>query len=643
MSPIHKISLYTSFLLSFSAQLPSFELHATAKMTVDDFKERQLEEKFPMYFKGFNRTDMSHVIRDHAKDELFKPNPSIPGKLEALLGELKLAANPKTEKLQEELAKMIEDKSKHSIFAYVVTTARALMLISDKTEEEEQFFKTAGFSLPYTLINIADEADENIWQALVNWSNAERTNRDFDFHSSTLQYYSDPEKKKETLLAKRKQVSRTFFMDAYGKNEDVFGFLYLAWMYSKGTHPVPLTFQASTTKTHGIKMSPWGKFCHDLAHHEIDPAENIIENFSNHILNHYLSELRKNFKSFSQPEKEKYSISNLIEPVTEFAITVHEAYSEALTAIIEESIKGIETSASTNSGGEKPELSDEFKAFSAGAFVYTHENPTDLSRTLATSNLREIVASAIRPIAKLVELEKQESTDKTTVTSAGNEPTSLETKTLSATTPELPPIEELIVTSSITGESSLDDKEIVSIIQERPLAEFRGHYHYGSKLDKDEIASTSVKRNKFHIQVEFDMLDGTKIAYRINTQLTNRLNLAHDRQFLLPAKAILSKDFNYTIPTVPAEPQIEDDASQYDLAVLNCRKELNIGRNHLLSHFLKTATELSDKSSGETLSISDQYSVKYSHALRKLEYAFPSFTGGVQAFISAALKPAETN
>lgn len=635
MLSVRKIALYTSFLLSFSAQLPSSGLQATAKMTIEDFKERKLEEKFPMYFKGFNRTDMSFTISDRATDELFKSNPSVAGKLEGLLRELKSAANPRTEKLHEDLTKMIGDKSKHTTFAYVVMAARSLMLISDKTEDEEQFFKTAGFSLPYTLINVADASNETIWQTLVNWRNSESVNRNFDFSRDTSRIFYDPEKKQETLLAKRKQVGKTFFMDSCGKNEDVFGFLYLAWMYSKGIHPVPVTFQQSTHEIHGIKMSPWGKFCHDLAHHEIDPAENTIENFANHILNHYLVELRKNFKSLTPSEKEKYAISSLIEPVTAFAITVHEAYSEALTAIIEESVKGVTVSTQPDATGEGVQLSDEFKAFSAGAFVYTHENPTDLSRNLATSSLREIIASSISPVLKLVEDEKKAGSDNPTVLSEDGTPGS-------SITPVLSPIEQLIPTSSITGESPLSDPEIISIVQERPIAEFRGDFLYGDKINKDEIARAIVKRNKFHIQVEFDMLDGSKVAYRIISQLSNRLNLAHDRQFLQPAKALLAKDFDYTIPTVPAAPKTEDEATQYDSANSACRKDLNLGRSHLLSHFLKAATELSEKSDGEALSISDHYAVKYSAALRKLEYAFPSFIGGVQTFISAALNPVET-
>jgi hypothetical protein len=682
MSPIRKIALYTSFLLSFSAQLPTFELHATAKMTIDDFKENKLEEKFPMYFKGFNRTDLSFVMRDIVSDEAFKSNSLVAAKLEELQKELMSVGNVKTEKLQEELTKMIEDKSKHTPFAYVITAARALMLISDKTEEEEQFFKTAGFSTPYTYINFANESDDNIWQALVNWRNTNRTNRDFDFTHQIFPSYNDPDRKQDALLAKRKQVGSVFFMNSFGKNEDLFGFLYLAWMYSKGIHPVPLTLNQSTDKIHGIKMSPWGKFCHDLAHHEIDPGENTIENFANHILNHYLSELRKNFKSFSQSDKEKYSISSLIEPVTEFAITVHEAYSEAITAILEESIKDVDTTS------EGAKLSDEFKAFSAGAFVYTHENATDLSRTIATSSLTEIITSAIRPVKELVDKENQadkekkssSSEEKTSVLSEEINPTPLEVKSsdsseeinptpseekisvlseeinpiplevkssdssnqgsLVSSTGELAPIETLIPTSSITGESTLTDQEIVAIVQERPLSEFRGSYIYAQgKINADEIASTSVKRNKFHIQAEFDMLDGAKHAYRIITQYSNRLNLSHDRQFLVPAKAVLLRDYNYTIPSVPSEPKIEDDATQFDSKILECRKELNLGRSHLLSYFVKTATTLSEKSESETLSISDQYALNYSRALRKLAKALPPFAEEAQAFIATALQP----
>lgn len=624
MNSIRKIAIYTSFLLSFSAQLPSFELQATAKMTVQDFQDLELEKKFPMNFRGFSRTDLAIFDVIKKEDDILKTHPSITAGLKNMLEALKGTEHPRAQTVRDELAKIVDDESKHNVFYYVSSVVRALIMLSEKTDDEEQFFKAAGFSQPYSLINALQVSESEIWGALNRMSRG--VDEQFDFSTQRTRLYYDYADKQTDQLDARAQRKRPVLVPAFGEKEDLFGFFYLAWLYSKGIHPIPVTFKQGEGELHGIKMSPWGKACHDLAHHQGDADDNTIEKLSDHILNHYVTKLKEHAKKLSPDEKKKYATSKVLAPVTEFAVAVHEAYKSALTAVLEKSLTEMGV------GKETTKLPDNFKAFSVSAFVRLHETPIELSRSLATSSFSEILTNSVKPIIEYIDEEQKPSQEQSSDQAASDTGASIEV---------VPSIKKLIPTSIITGETSLTDEEIINIVQERPSSEFRGDYiEYipSMKINKEQIASVEVTRNKFYIQVTFDMLNGASHAYRMTTEYADRLNLHHDREFLIPAKAILTSQYSYTIPTVPVEVDFADNASGFEAAVTECRKSLNLGRKHLLDYFVKTARELSEKTKDEQLSIADQFALKYSHALRKLQDVLPSFVETPQQFIAEAIE-----
>lgn len=595
-------------LLSFIFLNPSF---ASNRLDLCD-----LETRYPTYFKGFAKTDMDLIDFYRSGEKILEPNMALVPHFEKLKEELDGIDNPALADLKKELTQFIGDEKKHTLLHYIFSVAQAAIFTSEKSEVEDQFFRLAGFSMPYSLINIA-KPEGDLWQALLSWKRDHDSRGDFTHR--THHTFSDRVDQISDSLRKGPFNSVPYFLLCTEPKEDFFGFFYLAWTYSQGIHPVPVTLKSGDERLHGIPMTPWGKFCHDLAHSEIDTGDHSVEQFVNNILDFYLTKLKDHFKDLSTEEKKQYAIKNMIPYVTEFSLSVYNAYRESTLAILERSLKVMKV-------GEEEKLPELFKAFAAGAFLQSHETPVDLSARFATSSLQEVLRSSVQPVLSLL--------DETLKKDEGKDEEIEEKKSTSVVKADL------LSTSFMTGETPLTDEEIFDIIKKRPLREYNLDWYRSeasAPINEEEISEYSVKRNQFYIEVTIHMMDGQDYVYRAETNYSRRLNLDHDRQFLLPARSILEDRYEYHIPKVPSEGKFEGDPEGFEFAVGESRTALDLGRRHLLDFFLKTAIDLSEDESESEITISDRYAIRYSKALNKLQKAMPPFIENIQSFLSEAM------
>jgi len=390
--------------------------------------------------------------------------------------------------------------------------------------------------------------------------------------------------------------------------------------YYKGMHPVPVTLSTDGSELHGIAMSPWGKFCHDLAHSEIDPANHSVEQFANHILNLYTRKLRETFKDLTTEERAQFSVKAMIPPVTQFALDVHSAYRQSLIDILESSLLYF------NVTSDSKKLPPEFEAFSVAAFLDAHEEASDMSRRYVTPDLVELLKSSRSKTALEIIPQKDEGIPSS---SSGES----EERVIVENTRDL-----LFATSFTTGETQLSDEEIFEIAKKLPLSAYLLHYYQlinDQPINSDEIAEYLVNRNKFYTEISIDMLDGTNYLFRQATNYSRTLNLNHDRQMLRPAAAVLAEKYGYKIPVVP-NPLDED----YEEKVAACDKALREGMKYLHDIFALTASEISLQDTESDMTIADRFSVNYTKALRKLAKSMPRFVidaeGGLQGFLTKA-------
>ncbi len=572
----------------------------------------ELEKRYPTYFRGFSKTDMDLIDFYRSGEKILEPNTALVSKFEKLKEQLDGIDNPALTDLKKELAQFIGDEKKHTLLHYIFSVAQAAIFTSDKSDIENQFFRLAGFSMPYSLINIA-KPEGDLWRALLSWKRKHDDRGDFT-HRTYCQF-SDRVDQISDSLRKGLFNSVPYFLLCTESKEDFFGFFYLAWTYSQGIHPVPVTLKPGDERVHGIPMTPWGKLCHDLAHSKIDTGDHSVEQFVNNILNFYLTKLKDNLKTLSIEQKKQYGVKNMIPYVTEFALSVYNAYRESTLAILERSLKVMKV-------GEEEKLPELFKAFAAGAFLQSHETPVDLSARFATSSLPEILRSSVQPILSLLDesLKKDEGIEEKKSTSVVKA--------------------DLLSTSFTTGETPLSDEEIFEIIKKRPIREYNLDWYpfdASSPIKEEEISEYSVKRNQFYIEVTIHMMDGQDYVYRAETNYSRRLNLDHDRQFLLPAKSILKDRYKYSIPKVPSEEAFAGNPESFESAVGECRAVLDLGRRHLLDFFLKTAIDLSQEESEDKATIADRYAIRYSRAISKLQKTMPPFIENIQSFLSEAM------
>ncbi|MGN6670795.1 MAG: hypothetical protein ACTHJ4_04580 [Candidatus Nucleicultricaceae bacterium] len=708
MKRLRKITVYASLLLCSVCVTSFTSLNAT---TIKEIGTLELETKAPAYFRGFNRTDESLIENFRNPRNFFNTDNRLQEQFKNLQEELRDIDKPGVEKIRLDLERVIQDE-KYSYFWYLVFTARSLILISEKTEEELNFFRLAGFSMPYSLISY--DLEETDWMKAVAKAQEDRaSHREFDFEEHFHKQYRDPLDILDGELLKRSNNSFPYLVPCMKEKDDIFGFFFLAWCYYRGIHPVPVSLKAGLSEIHGIKMSPWGKFCHDLAHHQIDPSDRSIEGFADLFINRYTSELSPRFKDLTAEEKKKFGTRQMIKPVTNFAAEVHGAYSKAMAAILDAALEKM--------GVKSGKISDEFKAFSVGAFVQSHEHPNNLSNYLGSPQLETLLTEATampkkegQDAAHPSEIASVSSSTVTGSAQAGGEevldvtqpnrsqgpntgsivtgsaqlsgreelgttqsnlseepntgaasapittdihveeqindtPVAVgslpQTENASATTlPEatqdkkapLLPIEDLIPTSYITGETPFTDEEIVDVVKQRPRSEFRPYWYYGEKIDEDMVANATVTRNQFFIQVQFEMFDGLLLHHRIPTKYSDCLNLKHDRQMLVPAKAVLASKYNYTLPQIPVRDQFVGEDAKYEAAVKECREKLDEGRAHVLDNFLLTAKELANATDNEGLSIAASYEKAYKESLEKLSAVIPNDLGDLQTFINKA-------
>ncbi len=625
MPLIQKISalkLSASFAVLMAAATPdamaSLEVFSIEDTTPSSSVSSDLELTFPRHFRGLNGIDRPDVLRNRDINDLkslMGYDPAIPEKLVELTEVLTQTSNPVFEKLITDIKKATKDKEQQTVLHCILFLGRAALAASTKTEEERHFFKFAGFSNPYKLIDLIDPTT-SFWSALQHLGD-EGTRGDFEH--ITGKNFSDPTDAMDKLLEKSPFYSRPFLMLMTQPKEDIFGFFTLALTYYKGKHPVPVTLSTDGSKLHGIAMSPWGKFCHDLAHSEVDPANHSVEQFANHILNLYTRKLRETFKDLTTEERAQFSVKAMIPPVTQFALDVHSAYRQSLVDILESSLLYF------NVRSDLKKLPPEFEAFSVAAFLDAHEEASDMSMRYATADLVELLKSSRSKTA--LEIIPQKNEGAPSSSSGGSEERITVEKN-----------QDLFTTSFTTGETLLSDEEIFEIAKKLPLSAYLLHYYHiggDQPINTDEIAGYSVTRNKFYIEISIDMLDGENYLLRQATNYSRTLNLSHDRQILRPAAAVLAEKYGYKIPVVP-NPLNED----YEEKVAACDKALREGMKYLHDIFAFTATKVSLQDTGSDMTIADQFAVRYTKALRKLAKSMPGFVtdaeGGLQGFLTKA-------
>ncbi len=580
----------------------------------------ELETAFPRHFQGISAMSQPDLMRDKNLCDLktlMGYSPDVSEKLGDLHKALLKASNPVFKKLVLDIEKALSDKESQTVLHYIFFLGKSALLASNKTEEERQFFNLAGFSSPYKHIDLVDPG-EGFWTALQHLSDEDETRG--DFQHVTHKFFYDPTDQMEKLLDKGSFSSNPFFMLMTRPKEDIFGFFALALTYYKGHHPVPVTLSSDGGELHGMPMSPWGKFCHDLAHSEVDPADHSVEQFANNILNLYQHKLKEQFKDFSKEDKAKFSVKEMIPAVAQFALEVHAAYRQSLVDILEASIGHFKIDAGLS------DLPPEFEAFSAAAFLDAHEESSDMSGRYATSDLAELLQPSRSKTPVEITPQKEEGGASSSSSEKSEESVTVEKE------------QNLFSTSFVTGETPFTDEEIFDIVKTLPLSAYRlSFFHFGSDqpINADEISDYSVTRNKFYIEVSIDMFNGQNYLFRKETSYSRTLNLSHDREILLPASAVLEKEYGYKIPVVPS---LEDE--DYEAKVAACDKALREGMKHLHDIFTKTASIISEEDMGDDISIADHFAVRYTKALRSLTKNMPSFIkegeGGLQGFLIKA-------
>ncbi|MBN9412952.1 MAG: hypothetical protein J0H12_03375 [Candidatus Paracaedimonas acanthamoebae] len=613
MKLLKKLSLVSSLAIIICTTSPLF-----ASPSMSDYS--RLENEYPSYFKGFSKTanDLNLIKSYRGKEEFRDPDERLSPKFTELYQALVASADQKLHSLAKDLKPYTEDKDKQNMRDYMYFLFTASLAISEHTDSEAQFFRAAGFSGTYSVIKSFDLKNplKTIWRTLKKSYEKNDDRGDYTRKNGPLTFTDRTDNfSKKFSQSPFKDI--TYLMLCTEPNEDVLGLYYLAWTYYKGIHPVPVTLLAGDEKLHGIKMSSWGKVCHDSAHDILDLGDMSAEGFSVILTNYYLEKLTEKLKDLDSTEKKKYSIPKILPYINAFAISVYEAYQESLVAILESSIVPLLKT-------EKSTPSSDLTAFMAGAFIHAHEEPILLSPHLATSNLQDILQNSMKQFTSRID----DSTEISALKDEGE--------------PKTPSIQGSFSTSYITGETTLTDEEIFEIVKKKKLSEyFHTPYQYFlnskySTIEEDKIAEYSIIRNPFYIQINIVMIDGSECLYRELSNYSKQLNLDHDRHLLLPAEVVLAEKYNYSIPVVPSKDQYPNDSTSFEKAVEECLLQLEKGRGYLMKFFLAEAVKFSTSSTPEGATIADQFAAKYSEALSKLQTEIPAFIGDLQQFLSAA-------
>ena len=266
---------------TLSDPLPDAHATSTAPTPTPDYET--LEAKFPRMFRGFSATDFPLVEKYRHCQNPFEKDRELLPKFQKLQDALETLDNPDLATLQGDITKIIADDAQHTMMHYRIMLAKTAIALSTHTEAEEHFFKGAGFSKPYGIIKHT-AIEDTLWDSIQKFLNKKNHDTQGDFRTTYHRDFNDRTDTIDDILEAGPFNSAPYFMLCTQSSEDIFGLYYLAMTYYRGIHPVPVTTAGEDDKLHGIHMSEWGKFCHDLAHSEIDQSDHSVGQFANNIL-----------------------------------------------------------------------------------------------------------------------------------------------------------------------------------------------------------------------------------------------------------------------------------------------------------------------------------------------------------------------
>lgn len=617
---------------------PLLESSTESETTILKPNYIELEKAFPDIFGGFAALaeDSELIERSRNTCHFLKKDKDILPKLKALEKALADLNRPELSNLQSDLQNSIADNSQHTALHYKAMLYRTALALSKYNEYEEYFFRAAGFANPYGIIKSFNE-DDSFWDNLDKWINKIHHDKSGTFRHAESKVFYDHENRIQKILDAGPFHSAPYFTLCTKSGEDIFGFYFLAHTYYRGIHPVPITTADDNDgELHGIHMSAWGKFCHDLAHSKVDTSNHSVTQFTNFILNAYLlQKLKPYLERLNEEEKKKLtleqkhliSVQTLLPHVTNFALKVHNAYRQSLVDILEASLSKMGVSPDTL------HLSPAFQAFAAGAFVHAHENSIfdDLSGHYNLSNLSDLLAKTVSTANDTPsghsKQKGQEKLEENTDAQSNLEPEAVK----SASTDK----NNLFQTSYITGESPLTDQEIFDIVKQQPRGDYLDKKYLWDKdkpLNEFEISDYTVSRTPFYIEVKISLLDGDHYIFRGNTNFPRRLNLKHDLSIISFGEQILKEKYGYTAPQIPQEADFKDDIPSFEAAVQKCQEDIIIGGQYLLRNFYDIAMEIAEETG-----ISKKYTLTYENALKELQQHMPEFVGNVEEFLAAAM------
>lgn len=584
-----------------------------------------LERDFPMLFSGFSATPFTLIeqFRSLNDSDPLQPMVGIREEMEALSTQLKIASQ--LTHIQKDLDERLLTSGPISCVEYIYYLARVALAQGTGTDDEEIFFKAAGFSMPYASIRQGDWAAKlsqksvSSFQDFISlFKNVDSLKYDErgDFVRTRYCNYFDDEDIVRKAIQKGPFAKTAWPLPG----KDILGFFYLAFTYAKGIHPIPIPFSDKSCVLHGIEMSRWAQVCHDLAHSNADAVNYNAEQFAHHFANHYVNLLRTGKGDDLTPdEREKYSIPEMLPHFINFSLSVHNLYQQSLVDILMLSLQEMDPRVEAHRPG--------FEAFCVAAFLQAHERPIDISRKYGTHNLSDLL-SVGTPQESEAPVKNQGQAD------AGDI--------------DLVPtyLDQEFETSFITGETQLTDKQIFDLVKLKPKSEFIKNHHYVFNVDtvinEKEIARYKVFKNKFYVEVEITLRDGEKRLFRKVTNYSSQMNFEHDLSILKAARTVLKKDYSYNLPKIPVIPYpLNTEAVKaYEQEALQCRLDLEQGFKNLLDIWAKCSRDLCRRTmSPFTSSISDRFESGYKAAYQDLAAFMPPFVGDLEHFIRDATKP----
>ncbi len=577
-------SLFLSSALSLALIIPGF----ASSLRTDDLTT--LEQRFPAHFAGFSAAPLGFA--DEIRKSMKNPFIVQPG-LEPLFGRLLMTLDGKPEfvDLHGELKAYMNSSPEHTLIRYVYFIFKLAGAQKTGLPEEGYFLKGAGFPHPYSMINRPDFtsmlSDFNQFLAGFATSDDDEDDDDDDSRIGTTHHFRDKKDAVRNQFVYKGPFS-SVVLPLPG--EDNLGYFYLALTYLKGIHPLAIPIEDNRCELHGISMSRYAKFCHDMAHFQDDPIDQIVHQFICYLIDHNLNIARTALNTLTAEQRKRHAVRYVLPHCARFGMDVHNLYHKSLLDILWLSLKDL------NPLEEAKRV--EFEAFSVASCLVVHEQKNFNPKAYGTPILKDILTSEIGlKDDDGVTLKDDDTVKVATVVKA----------------------KDLLKTSYRTGETALTDSEIFDLVKVRPLFEFQGRYSYSDSnrvnIELNEVLDYVVLRNKLYIDVKICMFDNTEHKFREQTNYSIRLNLKHDLIMLESAAHVLKRDYNYELPAVPVIESFQDD-SAYEKAARECRKALDEGFKHLKEIWLKQCIRLSElKTAEESPSIAEKFASEYATAL----------------------------